>query len=138
MWLFRSQMIPHNSEASSLRRYYEGALCDRWYHVKLMINAVISDFIYSRRSPRPPRESYRESLNEQCGPDRFDCALPRCSQKGQPLAAHSSNLTSLDDSGVGRVWLLIVVVPGFGCGVWFRCGRGVVRYPGLPFRHGSE
>ncbi len=26
--------------------------------------------------------------------------------------------TSLDDSGVGRVWLLIVLVPGFGCGVW--------------------
>ena len=39
---------------------------------------------------------------------------------------------SLDDSGVGRAWLLIVLVPGFGCGVWLLLGCSQASRPGVP------
>jgi hypothetical protein len=32
------------------------------------------------------------------------------------------SVVNLDDSGVGRAWLLIVPVPGFGCSVWLLAG----------------
>jgi hypothetical protein len=35
------------------------------------------------------------------------------------MRTDNAALAVLDDSGVGRFWLLIVVVPVFGDGVWF-------------------
>src|ERR1035438_7375126 len=40
--------------------------------------------------------------------------------------------SGLDDSGVRRVWLLIVLVPGFGFGVWLLLACSRASQPGAP------
>jgi hypothetical protein len=57
--------------------------------------------------------------------------VTRCQICHRTVAYRPGSL-SLDDSGVGRAWLLIVLVPGFGCGVWLLLGCSQASRPGVP------